>query len=190
MNPPPDDPLDVDARRRLYAFLKRTPGAHFSEVQRRLEMATGTLQYHLHYLEKRGLIDARREGRYTRYYPTSDVDRRDKPVLGLLRQETPRAILLDLVEHGPSRLTDLSERLGVVPSTLSFHLKKLQEAEVVERPSRGVYAVREADAVVDLLVSYRASFLDAAVDRIVGLFTGVRGGRVRESGGEREEGNP
>ena len=149
------------------------PGAHFSEVQRQLEMPTGQLQYHLQFLEKRGLLEVKRDGRFTRYYPSLTIDRRDKPVLALLRQETPRAIVLDLIEHGPSRLTACSERLSLAPSTLSFHLTKLAKVEVVIKPSRGVYAVRDRDAVLDVLVTYKASFLDSAVDRIVGLFTGV-----------------
>ncbi len=176
----PGEALDVSTRREIYTFLREVPGAHFSEIQRRLDLATGTLQYHLQYLEKRDLIDAKRDGRYTRYYPSLEIDRRHKPILGLLRQATPRKIVLDLIEHGPSRLTDMSDRLDLAPSTLSFHLKKLMKEDVVERPERGVYQVGDREGMLDLLVTYRSSFIDSAVDRIVGLFTGVNPGPVEE----------
>ena len=170
------EPLEVDARRDIYELVKRKPGAHFSEIQRELEMATGRLQYHLGVLEKRRILDVKRDARYTRYFPSLDVDRRHKPVLALLRQATPRGVLLHLVEHGPSRLTTMSESLDLAPSTLSFHLKKLERAEVVEKRGRGVYAAVDTEAVVDMLVTYRSGFLDSAVDRVISLFTGVKVG--------------
>lgn len=174
----PDEALDVSTRREIYGFLREVPGAHFSEIQRRLDLATGTLQYHLQYLEKRDLLEVKRDGRYTRYYPAMEIDRRHKPILGLLRQATPREIVLDLIEHGPSRLTDMSDRLDLAPSTLSFHLKKLMKEDVVERPERGVYQVTDREGMLDLLVTYRSSFIDSAVDRIVNLFTGVNPGPI------------
>lgn len=180
----PGDALDVNTRREIYTFLREVPGAHFSEIQRRLDLATGTLQYHLRYLEKRDLIEAKRDGRYTRYYPSMEVDRRHKPILGLLRQSTPRRLVLDLIEHGPSRLTDMSDRLDLAPSTLSFHLKKLMKEDIVERPERGVYQVVDREGMLDLLVTYRSSFIDSAVDRIVNLFTGVNPGHLEERGEE------
>jgi len=169
-----DGPLELDTRRRLYAYLKGAPGAHFSQIQRDLALATGTLQYHLRYLETRGLVDARTDGKYTRYYTSLDIDRRWKPALGLLRQPTPRQVVVDLLEHGPSALNAISERTGVAVSTLSFHLKKLMDAEVVVRPERGRYALSDPDAMLGLLAEYRAGFLDAAVDRVVRLFTGIQ----------------
>lgn len=165
--------MELDNRRDLYAFLQEIPGAHFSEIQRQLDLATGTLQYHLRYLEKRGLVEVKRDGRYTRYYPSMEVDRRDKRLLGLLRQPTPRSIVLDLLEHGPSRLSHVAERLDLAPSTLSFHLDKLREADVVVRPERGVYEVADEQRVADVLVSYKESFVDRAVDRVAGLFTSL-----------------
>lgn len=180
---PGGDVLDIETRRAIYQELQETPGAHFSDLQRRLEMATGTLQYHLRVLEERGLLEVRRGDRYTRYYPSFEVDRRDKQLLGLLRQSSTRRVLLDLLEHGESRLTDVSDRLDLAPSTVSFHLDKLREAEVVERPERGRYALVAKDPVVDLLVAYQASFADRAVDRVVSLFTGVQ----PDPRGERDE---
>lgn len=170
---PEGDPLEVESRRRIYEALQDSPGSHFSELKRTLEMATGTLQYHLRVLEERGLIDTREDGRYTRYFPTFEVDRRDKELLGLLRQETPRRIVLDLLEHDGAQLTQVSDRLDLAPSTISFHMDKLVEAEVVEKPERGRYEIVDDEQVTNLLVTYQESFADRAVDRIVSLFTGL-----------------
>lgn len=170
---PGGDPLEVDTRRRIYEALRQQPGTHFSALQRELDLATGTLQYHLRVLDEHGLIDARRDGRYTRYFPSLEVDRRDKQALGLLRQETPRRIVLDLLEHEASQLTEISDRLGVVASTASFHLDKLREADIVRKPERGRYELADPDRVEELIVAYQESFADRAVDRVVSLLTGI-----------------
>lgn len=169
----PDDELAVGPRRDIYLALKETPGAHFSELKRRLDAATGTLQYHLRVLEDRDLIEVRSDDRYTRYFPAFEVDRRDKELLGLLRQESPRRVALDLLEHGPSRLTDISDRVDLAPSTVSFHLDKLIEADAARKPERGVYELVDEDRVADLLVAYQDSFADRAVDRVVSLISGI-----------------
>lgn len=136
-------------------------------------MATGTLQHHLRVLEDRGLVEVEREGRYTRYFVSLEVDRRDKEMLGVLRQETARRVVLILLEEGVSRLTVLSDRLELAPSTVSFHLGSLEEAGVVEKPKRGLYRLVDEARVRDVLVTYRESFTDRAVDRVVSLVTGL-----------------
>lgn len=174
--------MEVGKRREIYESLREKPGAHFSDIQRSLEMATGTLQYHLKVLEDRGLVEVEREGRYTRYFVSLEVDRRDKEMLGVLRQETARRVVLVLLEEGVSRLTVLSNRLGLAPSTVSFHLGNLEEAGVVEKPERGCYQLVDEARVRDVLVAYRESFTDRAVDRVISLVTGLG-----EGGGEGRE---
>ncbi len=163
----------MTTRREIYEALREVPGAHFSHLKRELDLATGTLQHHLRVLEDRGLVESRQEDRYTRYFPSMEVDRRDKELLGLLRQQTPRRVVLDLIEHGTCRLTRVSERLGLAPSTVSFHLNNLREAGIVAKPERGRYELVDQEHVEDLLVAYQESFTDRAVDRIVSLVTGL-----------------
>ncbi len=175
--------LEVEARREIYETLRESPGAHFSHLQRLLGMATGTLQYHLKVLEDRNLIEVDREGRYTRYFVSLEVEQRDRQLLGLLRQETARRVMLHLLEQGLSRLTDVSDALGLAPSTVSFHLGNLEEAGVVEKPERGKYRLVDAERVEDVLVAYQESFSDHAVDRMVSLLTGLGEGGGGASGG-------
>lgn len=65
-----DDPLELDTRRRIYRHLQKVPGAHMREIGRDLEIPMGTLEYHLHYLVKAGLLTTRQDARYTRYFPS------------------------------------------------------------------------------------------------------------------------
>jgi len=64
------------------------------------------------------------------------------PALSALAQETRLAIFRLLVERGPAGLAagDIAERLGLPPSSLSFHLAQLSHAGMIlqQRQSRSL----------------------------------------------------
>lgn len=43
---------EVGTRRRIYELIRDAPGIHMRELERRMGLMIGNLQYHLHYLEK------------------------------------------------------------------------------------------------------------------------------------------
>ncbi|MDD5502941.1 MAG: hypothetical protein PHH26_05700, partial [Candidatus Thermoplasmatota archaeon] len=57
--------LELEARRRIYDQIRAIPGIHFRDLQRKSRASTGVLDYHLHYMESRGLIRSAPEGKYT-----------------------------------------------------------------------------------------------------------------------------
>jgi DNA-binding transcriptional ArsR family regulator len=68
------------------------------------------------------------------------------PALSALAQESRLAIFRLLVERGPEGLAagDIAERLGLPPSSLSFHLAQLSHAGLIlqQRQSRSlIYSV-------------------------------------------------
>jgi DNA-binding transcriptional ArsR family regulator len=67
--------------------------------------------------------------------------------LGALAQETRLAIFRLLVEAGPEGLPAgrIAEALGVVPATLSFHLKELSHAGLAHARSEGRFVIYCAD---------------------------------------------
>lgn len=94
----------------------------------------------------------------------------DKRIMPLLRQETPRRIILFLLEHPESIHKDVCHHVKKAPSTISFHIKKLVEAGIIEEISRGkekAYVVRSPEKVASLLSTYKSTFLDKAVDKFV-----------------------
>ena len=95
-------------------------------------MNRGTLEYHLKYLEKRGLLTAKPEGKYTLYYVTSNISNDQKKMLHLLRQETPRKIILYLLLSACASRIELSKVLEKHPTTIKLHLKKLVNMDIIE----------------------------------------------------------
>lgn len=81
--------------------------------------------------------------------------------LSALAHESRLAVFRLLVEAGPDGLAagQLSERLGLPPSSLSFHLKELSHAGLVASRQQGRFVIYSADftAMNDLLAFLTAN---------------------------------
>ena len=169
----PDPDLELDSRRAIYREITDTPGIHFRALLDELDYAQGTLQYHLRWLADGGLIDVSEDGTYTRYYPAAEFDDADQLVMNALRREYSRRVLAHLLADGPLSTTALSDRLEKAQSTVSWHLSKLAEAELVTKERDGqrvLYRVSDPDRVRYLYTVHRRSFTDRIVDRLLGLW--------------------
>ena len=118
-------------RHEIYDFILNNQGMHLSEICRNLDMAKTTLRYHLKCLEKQDLISAQYKG-YKRYYIPKRIGTKEKKLLNLIREEIPRGIFLMLLFQTACSQVELSEALKKHPSTISFHLNKLIEADIIE----------------------------------------------------------
>jgi predicted transcriptional regulator len=164
-------PLDLEVRRRIYQCVVESPGLHFREIQRRTNLATGSLDYHLHFLHKNGLVRTEKDKNYTRYYPlTKNWTEEEKSVLNILRNDKMRHIIIFLIEKKKSTPLKISESTGIPLSTLSWYLKQLQASSVVTHLKKGrfrVYKVNDPGKMANYLVAHRSSFLDTVVDRFI-----------------------
>ena len=162
-----DDALELDSRRKIYEQIEAVPGIHFRELARRLKIPTGVIEYHLRYLETHELIVSRHEGRYKRYFIIGKLGSRDKELIGLLRQQMPRRILMHLLLNPKTSHKKLRKVFHVSASTLSFHISKLLEAELVDQLRIGrkfQYVVRDEELVAKALIRYKEGFIDDVVD--------------------------
>lgn len=66
--------------------------------------------------------------------------------LAALAQESRLAVFRLLIEAGPGGMSpgQISERLGMPPSSLSFHLKELTHAELIAPTQNGRYLIYAA----------------------------------------------
>lgn len=161
-----DDVLELSSRREIFELVNTYPGLHMRELCRRLDMSVGLMEYHLTYLENAEIITSITEGGYRRYYLHPDHDgssqsalgHPERRMLGLLRQEYPLRIILYLLSNGQATLTDMASHLGISPSKLSYHIKKLTKAGLARkldrREGRG-YAVEDGERIRRLLVMHK-----------------------------------
>lgn len=161
--------IELETRRRIYDFVVANPGTHLRAIKEELEMPMGQLEYHLHYLEQRGLLDAKEDRYYKRFFP-AEMSATDRRVLSAIRQEKPRQIVLFVLQEPGADHRTIQRELGIGASSLSFYMKDLMAKEIIARTREGrrsLYTVVDVERVVKLLITYRPSFLDKMVDRFL-----------------------
>lgn len=168
--------LNLDSRRRIYEFLQANPGVHLRLIGKVLGMSTGMLSYHLDYLERNGLLRSEAEGHRKRYFSGAFAEAQRK-IIGTLRQDVPRKIVLQILEHRERTFAQLQGAVGVSKSTLSYHLKRMLQRDVVVRMKRereSVFQLRDPDGVLRTLVDNQRSFRDESVRVVLAMSLPIR----------------
>jgi predicted transcriptional regulator len=159
--------LDLETRRELYELITKFPGLHFREILRRLDISSGNLNYQLSYMIKHDLIVTIADGNLKRYYIIGKVKGKEKRILACLRNETARGLVLYLLLNPDSQFNELAQRFDLAPSKLAYHLKKLVEKDIIEKKKEGritIYRAKDEDAIANVLITFRPSFLDSIVE--------------------------
>jgi len=165
--------LESVSRRAIYQHIATHPGLHFRELEAELAYAKGTLQYQLRWLDEEGIVEVRDDGKYTRYYPAAEYDEIEQTVIDALRRKYSRRILAHLLSEEALSTTELSERIDKAPSTISWHLSKLADADLISKRQEGrsvVYEVNDPTRVKYLYTVHQKSFTDRVVDEILDLW--------------------
>ena len=155
--------LGLEIRRRIYSFILKYPGLHLRELSRKLNVPKTTLNYHLKYLEKENFLLGKSEDRFTRYYATKKVGASDKAILGIMRQDIPRRIILFLFLYPEHSKIDISQDLEKPTTTISFHLKKLMDLDIIENRRVGhsyAYRLKNQKEMYNILILYENSLSD------------------------------
>ncbi|MDC8756917.1 ArsR/SmtB family transcription factor [Janthinobacterium fluminis] len=77
--------------------------------------------------------------------------------LAAIAQESRLAVFRLLVQIGPGGMaaTKIAEQLDITPSSLSFHLKELTHAKLINSRSEGRFVIYSADlAAMNALIGY------------------------------------
>ena len=151
---------DSDAPDALLGYVTATPGAHFSKVRDDLQLGTGETQHHLRRLEGNGAMESRKDGDYRRFFPADRFSEFEQVALGYLRRETPRGMLVALLEDPDASASEVAARLDVSRSTVSKYGSQLESAGLLSREDG--YAVENPETVLLLLVRYADSFGEGA----------------------------
>ena len=164
---------ELTTRKRIYEEIVMNPGLHFRELQRRLKMQVGMLEYHLSVLQKEGLIIAKQDGKYVRYFANTVMTQQERNIIGNLRNGVMRRIVIFVLERERVKHRDITEHLNMSSSTISYHLNKLVKNGILNRENVGrenYYTVNNPKLVANTLIKYRKSFLDSLVDSFAKLW--------------------
>jgi len=157
-------------QQRVYQYIKSHPGVHLRKVCRDLGLAGGDVQYHIDRLEKNGSVKSSRRGLYRHFYPSGIFGEREGVILSALAQETPRELLLHLVEAPGSSQEDLAGSLGLSAPSISWNMKRLTQLGLVERQQKGRFAsyrvVGNAAEIAEFVRSYHPGVWDRWSSRL------------------------
>ena len=165
---------NLDNKQRIYIYIKNNPGAHLRRISKELGIALGDIQYQLNQLEATNLIRSRRIGLYKTYYPISLSGERNEKISAFLQQETPRDIILYLIENPGATNNQIAHHMGFTAPTINWHMSRLIQTGIVSSRRDGrytkYYLKGSIKDIVDLLKSYHPSVWKKLSFRLAELF--------------------
>ncbi len=127
------DLLAQSRRRRILSEIRRIPGIHYRELQRRIGIGDGDLRYHLESLVRAGSITSAEKLGRVHFFELGFHGRRDVLSLPDLDQK-----ILDFVQTvGEATESDLMSAFGLSHGNASEHLHRLQTEGLVESHRTG-----------------------------------------------------
>jgi predicted transcriptional regulator len=158
---------------KIVKCVNEIPAIRYRELLRITGISNGVLSYHLNLLDNSGKIRVNRvNNRVTRYF-SYDVSLHDTYVIGLLRQETSRKIIMYILEKGGCGFNDIIIHTRKVPSTISWHMARLKAANIVKVRKQYEFNYYEIGMdrllLQDLLSKYKSSFTEKIVDDYIDM---------------------
>jgi DNA-binding MarR family transcriptional regulator len=128
------DPLEHEARDAMFEVVEGSPGTYLSEIADRAELPLSTARHHIRVLEREDLITGAKVRGKRRFYPahTDGVE-----LAAAMNDESTAAVIDALARLGAASVSDLADELGKDPSTVTHHVQRLEEDEVVVRERDG-----------------------------------------------------
>jgi DNA-binding transcriptional ArsR family regulator len=118
--------LQLETRRRIYETVQRVPGIHLRRLVRDLGFGLGTVEHHLHVLERHGLLRSHVLGAGRRAFFVADAQAHADPELWMaLRTPSNRRILEALFEDPDLAPAEIAARLRLSAATISYPLQRL-----------------------------------------------------------------
>jgi predicted transcriptional regulator len=144
-----DKILDQRTRGLIQGYITANPGANYTIIRDNLDLADGTLTYHLQVLEREGFIYSIREGLFRCFYPHGIPP----PKRGKLHLSDTQADIVRIVKRIPGiTVGEIATAMSRRPNVISYHLKLLREGGLVRMEEDGrhvrVYAVEGAVAMI------------------------------------------
>lgn len=125
---------DNATRMEILGYVKGNPGAHLNEIINVLNHGNGEVNYHLHELEKEGLIESKNDGLRRRFYPKNIVLADPKSSLSKIQREIVRIVkkFQGIPQYEIARKLEKSEQV------IDYHIELLYRHSIlrVERSGR------------------------------------------------------
>lgn len=156
---------------KILDFIINNPSSHLRKIKNNLGFSMGTIQYHLNILEREGKIKSVKTKFYKNYYHINESD--DK-VLSVFNLESPRNIIMYLLQHEPSTHQEIAKGIGLSSSTVSWHMKRLLELDVVKSEYSGkytVYHITDRENIFENIRKCKSTTWNHMINNMVDVFS-------------------
>ena len=138
-------------------------------------LKNGVLSYHAKKLEESGSVKIQRSSGETRFYPLF-ITEQESILIRSLRQDTPRYILLSLLDGKSLPFATIVQRAHKSASTVSTYLGRLVDDGVVEIKMvdlKRVYQLKNTDMVREIIQKYNPVLLERTAYNLADTFSSL-----------------
>jgi predicted transcriptional regulator len=141
--------LCLDARKRIFDAIVEQPGICIRELERTLNISIGQLTYHLPILVKSGLIVEESDEHFRRFFHFG-IDRKGVKLISFFRRDAVKRVIPVFISKKEVTNKDLSQDLGITPSTANWHIKRMRANGLVHEKKKGnktYYSLKDIEAI-------------------------------------------
>lgn len=129
-------PLEHELRADIRAIVDALPGIYLARLIDRTDRPASTVRYHTRVLEREDRLQRASVWGNQRLFPI-DTDPCRFAYYAAIRDPPSSLVLRAIEAHGPVTPGRLAELLGRAPSTISHHLARFEEEDLIERRRDG-----------------------------------------------------
>lgn len=161
---------------KIMAYIRDNPGSYLRQIKTGLSISMGTIQYHLNRLEKDNKISSSRNGLHKCFFVTGIFKDNEKEIIKYLNQETPRKIIMYIIEEGQPSQTDIAKNIEISSPSINWNLKRLIESNVIKEKKDGRFKRYTLSGEIDsvlltkLLKNYYPNVWDRWSDKLAEIF--------------------
>jgi|RhiMetdeSRZDD1v2_1073273.scaffolds.fasta_scaffold499623_2 predicted transcriptional regulator len=161
----------------LINIIEKNPGIRYRELLRLTNLSNGVLTYHLTELSGSNIINVERRRGVTRYYSVQ-ISSEESRVISHIRNVISRKILLLMIERGSCTLSEIAVLTNKAPSTISWYLQRLLDANIIKKKSAssdGVYYKSRFYEVVNkiLVLDMLSKYVESPFEKVVSNYSEI-----------------
>ncbi len=159
----------------IISEIKKNPGIRFREVMEKISLSNGVLSYYVRKLENNGIIKTQRTSRVSRFF-INDMTEEESKIASRLRQTTPKAILVTLLENDMMEFQGIVSNVKKSNATISFYLSKLVDDEIVNYKKKDLkknYYIVEKQRIANLITEYHPDVIESASDNLADIISAL-----------------
>ena len=159
----------------IISEIKTNPGIRYRELMKKVGITNGVMSHYLRKLEENESVWIERTPRVTRFY-SSDLSEDEAKLVKRLRQETPKKILVALVQNDQLTFKELTAKICKSPATTSFYLSQLVKDNIVATSKSDfvkVYFNVERKRIANIIEEYHPDIIEQASDNFADIISSL-----------------